>query len=150
MSVLAGDGDESLRDLGKALAEIAHRDAGELVYAEARKQALIRLEDADHFVPAAVQPHLLADRIDVGKQRIGNGASDDDHAARMVLIELRDEAPFGDGEKRKGLDVLRFDAAQEKTLDVRIAIANFVDLIVEVDPVGRRWSHKPRRDRFLR
>ena len=37
-SVLARHRDEALADLREILAEIAHRDAGELIHAEARKQ----------------------------------------------------------------------------------------------------------------
>ena len=71
---------------GKALAEITHRNAGELVHSEAAEQPLVRLKYADDFIQPSVEAHLFADRIHVGEQRIGDRAPDDDHVARVFLV----------------------------------------------------------------
>ena len=100
---------------GKVLAEIRHRDAGELVHSKARKESLVGFEDADHFVRAAIEPHRFADRVDGGKEGIRDGAPDHDDIERMLLVVCRDEAARGDCEEREHVDIRRLYAAQEES-----------------------------------
>ena len=99
---------------------------GELIHAEAAEQAGILLENADDFVQAAVEADHLADGVDVRKQGVGDGLANDDHVARVLQIELGDEAALGHRKERHGVGILRFDSAHDHALDVLIAVADFV------------------------
>src|SRR5579872_1358433 len=80
-------GDNQLFRLGPFLVEVAEGDNGELVDTGTSEKAGLAGEDSDHLIVLAVEMNNFAERVDAGKQGVGDVGADYDHRAGVFLVK---------------------------------------------------------------